>query len=319
MKKFPRIYAESTITRMYKKLALPQETISLLHDYFDAFANLYQVLPLKDAYKIIDSQNSGLITFDEFISFSEIARHEEHYYYILAKDELFLDAPEEDPIDREIVHESLVDIDFDEYYNMVKSQYNKPLKIIPKQEMLNYKEDPYIADTQQVRAMEHFWHARLKMSAKQSRDMVADCILIITCDDDPFDAVSMELERMKINMTVNQIDEFIKRFTDLYNNTRNPRNRGFTPNELAQRNGGLKMPQSISFGPNITAVLKSGEINANEFGMSIVTSDLPDEVKIQMLGELAKSQGVNAAPKKVGRNDPCPCGSGKKYKKCCGK
>nr|WP_243864209.1 SEC-C metal-binding domain-containing protein [Alkalibacillus almallahensis] len=20
---------------------------------------------------------------------------------------------------------------------------------------------------------------------------------------------------------------------------------------------------------------------------------------------------------KVGRNDPCPCGSGKKYKKCC--
>jgi uncharacterized protein YecA (UPF0149 family) len=22
---------------------------------------------------------------------------------------------------------------------------------------------------------------------------------------------------------------------------------------------------------------------------------------------------------KIGRNDPCPCGSGKKYKKCCGK
>ncbi|MCA9791670.1 MAG: SEC-C domain-containing protein, partial [Candidatus Eremiobacteraeota bacterium] len=26
---------------------------------------------------------------------------------------------------------------------------------------------------------------------------------------------------------------------------------------------------------------------------------------------------VQAGPK-VGRNDPCPCGSGKKYKKCCG-
>ena len=22
---------------------------------------------------------------------------------------------------------------------------------------------------------------------------------------------------------------------------------------------------------------------------------------------------------KIGRNEPCPCGSGKKYKKCCGK
>ncbi|RLB94265.1 MAG: hypothetical protein DRH26_01740, partial [Deltaproteobacteria bacterium] len=25
------------------------------------------------------------------------------------------------------------------------------------------------------------------------------------------------------------------------------------------------------------------------------------------------------AEKKVGRNEPCTCGSGKKYKKCCGK
>ena len=23
--------------------------------------------------------------------------------------------------------------------------------------------------------------------------------------------------------------------------------------------------------------------------------------------------------KKIGRNDPCPCGSGKKYKRCCGR
>ena len=29
--------------------------------------------------------------------------------------------------------------------------------------------------------------------------------------------------------------------------------------------------------------------------------------------------GRPAAPRKVGRNDPCPCGSGVKYKKCCGR
>ena len=32
-----------------------------------------------------------------------------------------------------------------------------------------------------------------------------------------------------------------------------------------------------------------------------------------------KSSTTVVKPKKVGRNDPCPCGSGKKYKKCCGK
>jgi uncharacterized protein YecA (UPF0149 family) len=29
-------------------------------------------------------------------------------------------------------------------------------------------------------------------------------------------------------------------------------------------------------------------------------------------------QQVVRGTAKIGRNDPCPCGSGKKYKKCCG-
>ena len=31
-----------------------------------------------------------------------------------------------------------------------------------------------------------------------------------------------------------------------------------------------------------------------------------------------KKSGTVVKPHKVGRNDPCPCGSGKKYKNCCG-
>ena len=33
---------------------------------------------------------------------------------------------------------------------------------------------------------------------------------------------------------------------------------------------------------------------------------------------IQKKSGTVVVGKKVGRNDPCPCGSGKKYKKCCG-
>ena len=32
-----------------------------------------------------------------------------------------------------------------------------------------------------------------------------------------------------------------------------------------------------------------------------------------------KQSGTVRKAKKIGRNDPCPCGSGKKYKFCCGK
>ncbi|MCD4830790.1 MAG: preprotein translocase subunit SecA [Anaerohalosphaeraceae bacterium] len=35
-------------------------------------------------------------------------------------------------------------------------------------------------------------------------------------------------------------------------------------------------------------------------------------------GEAAKVKQIKLQTPKVGRNDPCPCGSGKKYKKCCG-
>lgn len=31
-----------------------------------------------------------------------------------------------------------------------------------------------------------------------------------------------------------------------------------------------------------------------------------------------KKSGTIVKEKKIGRNDPCPCGSGKKYKRCCG-
>lgn len=35
-------------------------------------------------------------------------------------------------------------------------------------------------------------------------------------------------------------------------------------------------------------------------------------------GEFVKETPVRRETERIGRNDPCPCGSGKKYKKCCG-
>lgn len=272
-------------------------------------------MPLKDAYDIINRQNRGMITLEEFILFSEIARHEEHFYYILAKDELFLDAPGEAPIDREIVHENLVDIDLEDYYNMVEHQYGKPLYIPTKQELLKYNDDLYIPDTPQTKAMNDFFRKRLKMSREKAEDMVGECILISTCADNPIDEMFDDIERMRIRMTEKQVKEFAALFSELHNNTRLPVNRGFTPNELAKKYGGHQMPQSILFGPNITESLKNGEMDIAEFGRGIATSVLPNEIKMQMLGEMSKVQGGGSTTKKVGRNDPCPYGSGKKYKK----
>ena len=47
-------------------------------------------------------------------------------------------------------------------------------------------------------------------------------------------------------------------------------------------------------------------------------NDILSEEKRKELYKLEKSSKTIVKPPKIGRNDPCPCGSGKKYKKCCG-
>ena len=45
---------------------------------------------------------------------------------------------------------------------------------------------------------------------------------------------------------------------------------------------------------------------------------LTAERRQELYREQKQSKTVVKGPK-IGRNDPCPCGSGKKYKKCCGR
>ncbi|MDT7043911.1 preprotein translocase subunit SecA [Candidatus Nitronereus thalassa] len=62
------------------------------------------------------------------------------------------------------------------------------------------------------------------------------------------------------------------------------------------------------------------------FKVQVVQGEKPQEVKeVDQPRQMSFNRGEAAAPKtvhraedKVGRNDPCPCGSGKKYKKCHG-
>jgi len=57
--------------------------------------------------------------------------------------------------------------------------------------------------------------------------------------------------------------------------------------------------------------------DATNVGFSSAAAD--HEAAMQRQGEAGKVQTIRRAAPKVGRNDPCPCGSGKKYKHCHGK
>ena len=68
---------------------------------------------------------------------------------------------------------------------------------------------------------------------------------------------------------------------------------------------------STGYRPAIRAV--GGGSAPDEEGLAESGSALQGD---QQRSPLARQKPVTV--EKIGRNDPCPCGSGKKYKKCCG-
>lgn len=61
------------------------------------------------------------------------------------------------------------------------------------------------------------------------------------------------------------------------------------------------------------------EVNVfNNQAPAVQEQSKPQMPKMNIPQPTTKTQPIINA-EKVGRNDPCPCGSGKKYKKCCGK
>lgn len=53
------------------------------------------------------------------------------------------------------------------------------------------------------------------------------------------------------------------------------------------------------------------------YGLSEWDDVLPEEKRAEITKDYKRSKTI-VKDQKIGRNDPCPCGSGKKYKKCCG-
>jgi len=71
-----------------------------------------------------------------------------------------------------------------------------------------------------------------------------------------------------------------------------------------------KMLQNID--QEITLFLVKSEISQNQERQEISKSKMTNDGKVKLKNKPKKIE-------KVGRNDMCPCGSGKKYKQCCGK
>lgn len=307
---------------LHARAGITSDTVDLLHKYFDAFANLYGILNLADAYKIIEKQNPGMITFDKLDEFSstEAMFGWSRYYYIVELDEMFDDV-EGTPETREIIASYLLDVDEDDYYELTEQQIGKPLYIPKKNELLKYADEFYYEKTPQAVAVEKFL-IKKHITGEDFIDVMAEVCSDIIFNINSINFTFSSIERLGIELSESETEKFIGLFYDMANNFRIPSNRGYTPNEIYSMMSKTNRPPEIVIGDNMRQLLKSGELSGADFLNDVIDSDLPRETKMSLLEQLAEITGVKAdkvSEKEISKNAPCPCGSGKKYKRCCGK
>ena len=268
--------------------------------------------------------------------------------YLISKEYLCVD---NEDCDMEEFLEKIDDEDYDgpppliEDWDRVPALYHMRdgKKLFVPDDLLNYADLEYYESTPQTQALEAFIKPKLTKRSKTSiytdeeyktvigHDLVMELVGIVK-DPNIMPTAGLQKAVDLLTAFISLDDKGFRQLADLFfdlsNHTRMPMNKGFTPKELsATRRGG---PTSISFGPGIQEALRSGDLDADEMRQSIFAqSDWPTSIRSSLLSEIDKATLKPGEERwvgetvfkgtKVGPNDPCPCGSGKKYKKCCGR
>lgn len=318
----PEPYTRRKLNALYREIPLKDTVSRTLRKYFNAMANLYGVVTLGKAYEIISEQSPSLVSKDAFLAFAEIARHECEDYYILGDEDIYTDGQAGTAFEREIIDVALFGADASLYIQTKMSQRGKPYFVPEKKELLLYDDASYCEPTPEMTALRVFLSGQFKLSEAQEAAVFQEILYGSRYLNAGFAAVMNRLDDMGLAF---EDEAVLQRFVSLHqafhNATRMQCNRGFTPDELfSMRPPKERLPKSISLGPNIRTALASGAMDMEELRKGILAAEMPNEgLRFSLLKELYEIERENAPKKKVGRNDLCPCGSGKKYKKCCGR
>lgn len=233
--------------------------------------------------------------------------------------------------------------DWDRFFELDKERWGKPL-FVPA-DILPYADGDYIEQTPQVKAMRRFLEQEVKLAdesiipteegrtpAEQSSWWAIDEMLSIIFDLSSLGGQKTSkmlevLEDMGYVLKQTQLQRCVDLFTDINNHTRMPCNRGFMPVELSHMSDQTR--PKLSFGPGLRQSIQRGELDGEELKQAVLEQgDWPLQLRANLIKEVNSALqpgeerwigGTLVKGEKISPNDPCPCGSGKKYKKCCGK
>ena len=226
--------------------------------------------------------------------------------------------PKENPLYSEkgiFVHLQLFeDAEFD---YLLRQQMDKDFYIPSVQQIDEICRIGYEASSSAYKKLESFFIKKLKFSYEQA---VTGCLQVWanSYEGESPSKIINKMTEANIEFEEKMINELLELLVAAHNNTRMKENRGYKPSEMVRKKSVDKMPTIVPASSNAAAILKDAAPQLEAMGVPVDLNGNTDVIQTTMF-----PSGLNGEPirveKKIYPNDPCPCGSGKKYKKCCGK
>ena len=226
--------------------------------------------------------------------------------------------PKENPLysEKEIfVHLQL--FENEEFDYLLRQQMDKDFYIPSVQQIDEICRIGYEASSSAYKKLESFFIKKLKFSYEQA---VTGCLQVWanSYEGESPSKIINKMTEANIEFEEKRINELLELLVAAHNNTRMKENRGYKPSEMARKMPIDKMPTIVPASSKAATILKDAVPQLQAMGVPVDLNGNTDVIQTTMF-----PKGMNEEPirveKKIYPNDPCPCGSGKKYKKCCGK
>ncbi len=257
--------------------------MELILDYIIAAVNLYGLVGMQKVLEIYKQQNDKQLSLKQMVGIViDYEGYLENNYAYLADDYL--------------AHEAVLDFDDFDYY--LNESWGKPYYVPDKTEFLKYADRFYFEKNKEYRKLVNFVADCFFEGDKSEAARICEDIHLFCRLDFKPTSVLRFLSFKKLNFTAEKdFNKFLELLVDLANNTRIWENNGHTPAELFEeyeKEDLMPLPE------------KDFVVDEKEIGKEDGKGN-----------EKEKKQTPVVKEDKPGRNDPCPCGSGKKFKKCC--
>lgn len=226
--------------------------------------------------------------------------------------------PKENPLYSEkgiFVHLQL--FEDEEFDYLLRQQKDKDFYIPSAQQIDEICRIGYEASSSEYKKLESFFIKKLRLPYEQA---VTWCLQVWANSyegESPLKIIN-KMTEANIEFEEKMINELLELVMAAHNNTRMKENRGYKPSEMARKMPIDKMPTIVPASSKAAAILMDAAPQLQAMGVPVDLNGNTDVIHTTMFPRGLSEEPIRVE-KKIYPNDPCPCGSGKKYKKCCGK